>query len=357
MIVGADRILELLRENNLDSILISSMYNVFYISGFSGDTAYLYISDKRQVLLTDSRYTTWARNESKGFEVVEVDSEHPYTSFVSKYLKEDNAKTIGFENLHMLYCDVMKFKENCDSAEFVCVDGKVDALRQIKTLDEIKKIRTAEQIGDDAFTHICKYIKSGMTERQIALELEMYMRKNGAQKLSFESIAASGPNSSMPHAVPGSREIENGDFVTLDFGCVFEGYCSDMTRTVAIGNVSDRQLEVYSIVLAAQEKAIMSVCEGKKGSEIDSAARDVINEAGYGDYFGHGLGHSVGLFIHEEPRFSSRDDTIIKENMVITVEPGIYIPNLFGVRIEDLIVVKKDGCENLTNSVKDLVRL
>jgi len=352
-----DRVLKLLKENNLDAVLVASMYNVRYISGFTGDTAYLYISNNRQVLLTDSRYTTWAKKESRGFEIFEVTIDNQYDKTVSKFLHEDNAKNIGFENQHMLYYEVEKFMKKADFVQFVAIDDKLDEFRQIKTEAEIQKIRTAEAIGDDAFAHICKFIKEGMTEAEIAFELEIFMRKNGAEKLSFDTIVASGANSAMPHATPKKKPVEYGDFVTMDFGCIFEGYCSDMTRTVVIGNVSDGQREIYSIVLMAQKAALSAICEGKQGCEIDKAARDVISDAGFSDYFGHGLGHSVGLFIHENPRFSPTEKNIVKENMVITVEPGIYIPDFGGVRIEDLIVVKKDSYENLTNSPKELIIL
>lgn len=352
-----ERVLTFLNENDLDAILVSSMYNVRYISGFTGDVAFLYISRNRQVLLTDSRYTIWAQKEALDFEIFEVSVQNPHIEKIAEYLHEDNAKTIGFENCHMIYSDVMEFKDKIDFAEFIELDDKLDSLRQVKTELEISKIRSAQAISDDAFTHICKFIKEGMSEEEIALELEMYMRKNGAQRLSFETIVASGVNSAMPHATAGKKLIEYGDFVTMDFGCVFEGYCSDMTRTVVVGKADQRQREIYSVVLAAQKAALAAVSAGKRGCDIDKVARNIIDDAGYSKCFGHGLGHSVGLFIHENPRFSPSEESIIKENMVITVEPGIYIPDFGGVRIEDLIVVKKASCENLTGSPKELIEL
>lgn len=350
-----EKVIDLMKEKKLDALLVASMYNYRYISGFTGDTAYLYISDNRRVLLTDSRYTTWARSEAKGFEVVEVDAQNTYSDIVSRYLDEDKASNIGFENTQMLYCDVIKFKNKSKNVEFVELDGQLDKIRQIKSEAELKKIAEAEKIGDNAFKHILNYIREGLTEEEVALELEMYMRKNGASKLSFETIVASGTNSAMPHATPGKRKITKGDFVTMDFGCVFEGYCSDMTRTICIGKPDEKQKEIYNTVLKAQTESVKALCAGKTGSQMDKIARDIISDAGYGKYFGHALGHSVGLYIHEEPRLSARDNSVLKENMLVTIEPGIYIPEFGGVRIEDLLVVKDGGSLNLTHSPKELI--
>lgn len=249
----------------------------------------------------------------------------------------------------------LKLKEALTSCELTVASELIDKPRTVKDKNELELLARAEQIGDEAFTHILDIIKPGMTEKEIALELEFFMKKQGASKLSFDTIVASGPNSSMPHAQVTDRAIENGDFVTMDFGCVYKGYCSDMTRTIAVGTPTDEMKKVYQIVFEANLRAMEGIRAGVKCSDIDALARGYIAEQGYGDYFGHGLGHSVGLYIHEEPRFSPKCDVIIKENMVITDEPGIYIPGRFGVRIEDLVVVKKDGYERLSNSPKELV--
>jgi len=229
--------------------------------------------------------------------------------------------------------------------------------RMIKDETELQTIAKAEAIGDAAFTHILDYVKPGVTEADIALEIEFFMKRQGASKLSFDTIVASGPNSSMPHAQVTNRKLQMGDFVTMDFGCVYQGYCSDMTRTVAIGEPTEEMRKVYQIVFDANIRAMEAIREGVKCNEIDAVARDYIKSQGYGDYFGHGLGHGVGLDIHEEPRFSPKCDVITKENMVITDEPGIYLPGRFGVRIEDLVVVKKDGYEKLSHSDKQLIVL
>lgn len=249
----------------------------------------------------------------------------------------------------------LKLKDALTSCELTVASELIDKPRTVKDENELELLARAEQIGDEAFTHILDIIKPGMTEKEIALELEFFMKKQGASKLSFDTIVASGPNSSMPHARVTDRAIENGDFVTMDFGCVYKGYCSDMTRTIAVGTPTDEMKKVYQIVLEANLRAMEGIRAGVKCSDIDALARGYIAEQGYGDYFGHGLGHSVGLYIHEEPRFSPKCDVITMENMVITDEPGIYLPGKFGVRIEDLVVVKENGYERLSNSPKELV--
>ena len=227
----------------------------------------------------------------------------------------------------------------------------------VKDQAELEKLERAEAIGDAAFSHIVNLIKPGISEAEIALELEFFMKKQGASGLSFDTIVAGGPNSSMPHAQVTERRIQQGEFVTMDFGCVYQGYCSDMTRTVAVGEPSEEMRQVYQIVLEANRRAMEQIREGQTCSFIDSLARDYIREQGYGDYFGHGLGHGVGLDIHEEQRFSPKCDVVTKEHMAITVEPGIYLPGKFGVRIEDLVVVTKDGYETLSHSAKELMIL
>jgi Xaa-Pro aminopeptidase len=218
-------------------------------------------------------------------------------------------------------------------------------------------IKKAEAIGDAAFSEILPYIKPGTTELEVAARLEFIMKMKGVQNLSFPSIVASGINSSMPHAVPSQKKIETGDFVTLDFGCTCEGYCSDMTRTVVVGKASDKHKEVYQLVLEAQMAALDFIKAGYQGKEIDKVARDIIYKAGYEGCFGHGLGHSVGLNVHENPRLSPMEEEIIQEGMTETVEPGIYIKGFGGVRIEDLVVVTGTGCENFTHSPKNLIEL
>ncbi len=338
----------------LDGILITDPYNIRYISGYQGE-GMLFYTAKEQYILTDSRYVEQAAIESPAFVCVDIGKEGyaktlhallPGTSFI-----------LGFEDLHISYHTFSGLKQELVHTVWAELSDAVNQLRMIKTEEEIEAILMAEHIGDLAFSHMLHDISPGITEKEIALELEYFMKQHGAESLSFDTIAASGPNSSMPHAIPTDRRIASGDFLTMDFGCRYMGYCSDMTRTVGIGTLSAKQETIYDIVLNAQQAAIAAIRPGMACNEIDGIARSVIRDAGYGNYFGHGLGHSVGLFIHEEPRFSPKCTTILKPGMVLTVEPGIYLPGQFGVRIEDVIVVTEHGCRNLTSSEKKLLLL
>lgn len=352
-----ERVIGILKEKDLDAIWVSDGYNMRYISGFTGGTGSLYISENKKLLLTDSRYTTQAANESKGFEIKEIGNSNTYLKTLNELLENDNAKTVGFEDEVMIVSEYEKFSKESKAETWVPLKNSLDTLRRIKTAQEIKYLETAESIGDKAFSYILNILKPGMTEIEVAVELEGFMKKNGAAGISFDSIIASGINSAMPHATPSHKKIEKGDFVTMDFGCVYEGYCSDMTRTVVVGKASEKQKEIYHIVLEAQLAALEGIRPGITGSSVDKIARDIIKNAGYEECFGHGLGHSVGLFIHENPRLSPLDETILEENMIETVEPGIYIPNVFGVRIEDMVVITKDGHRNLAHSAKELIEL
>jgi Xaa-Pro aminopeptidase len=372
-----EKIKNLMQDNDVDAVIISDRYNMNYLSGYMGDTGMLLFMPERQYVLTDSRYTEVAGRQAKEFRCVDIGMDG-YSKTINGIIAdtEDKISTIGFEDESISYKQYMAFykefnniqegKENKETDEIVelrPLGTTVNKLRRLKSKAEIEKIAAAEAIGDKAFAHIVEWLKPGMTEQEVALELEVTMKKAGATGLSFETIAASGENSSMPHAVPTDRKLRAGDFLTMDFGCLYEGYCSDMTRTVFISGSSaenakhptEKQLEIYNTVLRAQLESMKLIKPGAVCSEVDACARKIIADAGYGDYFGHGLGHSVGLFIHEEPRFSRKCDTVLEPGMTITVEPGIYLPGEFGVRIEDLVVVTEDGYENLTHSEKELV--
>ena len=281
-----------------------------------------------------------------------------------EYITQDRIHTIGFENESISYALYSKFVSAlCESKKY---DGELllkplgDTLlipRQIKSSEEIELLREAEHIGDLAFEDILNILKPGMTELEVAAEIEYSMKRHGAEGLSFDTIAASGVNSSMPHAIPSEKKLEMGDFLTMDFGCKYKGYCSDMTRTVCIGKASDEQKKVYNIVLSAQLKVLDELKSGMLCKEVDAIARDYIKVQGYGQYFGHGLGHGVGLFIHESPAFNTRDISIVRPGMIETDEPGIYLPGKFGVRIEDMILITENGCESLAKSPKELIEL
>lgn len=349
----------ILNNRNLDAMVITDPFNMRYVSGFRGGEGVLYISGTQKVLITDSRYTEQAENESD-FTVVEENREHPRTTILRECMEKEEKTEgfrMGYEDQSLLCSQFDKMRADLDVTEWVPMKGDVDALRQIKSEEELAYLAKAEEIGDKAFEKILTILKPGMTELEVAAELEYQMKKEGAENLSFSTIVASGLNSSMPHAIPGEKKLEEGDFVTMDFGCTYKGYCSDMTRTVVLGKASEKQKEIYNTVLKAQLAALDTIKAGVTGKSVDQVARDIIAEAGYGDCFGHGLGHSVGLFIHEEPRLSPNGETVLEEGMIETVEPGIYVPGFGGVRIEDMVAVTKEGCVNFTHSPKELIEI
>ena len=346
----ADRLCELLSDN--EAVFISGYPNIFYYSGFTSEDAYLLISHNARYIITDSRYILQAKKQAQGFEVLDI------KDGFERVFSKVSANYIGYEEDIMPVSEYKRLRMKLlDNQAFVEKQSLINKPRRIKDAEEIKKISEAERLGDEAFSHILGKIKAGVTEREIALEIEFFMKKHGAAALSFETIAASGLRSAMPHGTATDKVVENGDFLTLDFGCVFEGYCSDMTRTVVVGKASDKQREIYNIVLKAQETAIGMIEEGAVCCDIDAAARNIISESGYGDNFGHGLGHSVGIEIHENPSFTPKCDTKLANGHVITVEPGIYIEGFGGVRIEDLIAVQNGKALNLAHSSKELIEL
>lgn len=350
-----DKILDILRQYAIDGLLISNGYNMRYLSGFSGATGYLFITESRKVILTDFRYTIQAEAESNGYEVFEIDGS--YEEAINLLIKEENVDILGFEGQDTLFFNYERLKEKLLLKRLVAIKDEITLLRAVKEPWELERIAQAERIGDLAFEKVLSDIKPGMTELEVAALIEYYLKSNGAENLSFSTIVASGINSSMPHAMPSNKKIENGDFLTMDFGCIYKGYCSDMTRTIVVGKASVEQKRIYQLVLDAQMAALEFIKAGYMGCEIDSVARKIIYDAGYEGCFGHGLGHSVGLYIHEDPRLSPKDQKIIQPNMTVTVEPGIYIKDFGGVRIEDLVCVTEAGAVNYTHSDKNLIEL
>lgn len=352
------KLLNLLSEQKLDAMIIVNPSNRRYISYFSGSAGVIYVSPKKQVLLTDFRYIEQASKQCPDYEIQNHQGKG-IVPLLKQFMDEEGVATVAIESDTLTFSQYEEYQEAFGGIKIVGTKGLVEGLRAIKDPAEIESLRKAEAIGDLAFTHIIDYIREnypkGVTENQIALELEVIMRQNGAQGTSFSSIVAAGSKSSLPHAVPGDVTLKKGDFVVMDYGCIYNGYCSDMTRTIIIGEPTPKHLEIYNTVLFANEEALKSIKPGKTGKEIDDIARDIIKEKGYGDYFGHGLGHSVGLDIHEEPRLAPTGDKKLEVGMVVTVEPGIYIPDFGGVRIEDLVVIMEDGIENLTSSTKELI--
>lgn len=342
---------EKMQLENLDAFIISSPENRRYISGFTGTSALLVVLLDKAYLLTDFRYIEQATVQAVDFEV--VDSGSDFFQFVKDLAQA--AKRIGFEEDYITYDTYLKLKDAVSMAELVGQTKVLTGMRSIKDATELSKLRQAVKIADEAYSHILKFVKPGMKEEEVALELEYNMRKAGASGGSFDFIVASGKRSAMPHGVASSKTLQNGELVTLDFGALYQGYCSDITRTFVLGEADDKQREIYELVLKAQLAGIAAIKPGIKGKEVDAVSRKIIEDAGYGKNFGHGLGHSVGLAIHENPRFSVREEQELEPGMVLTVEPGVYLPDWGGVRIEDMIVVTENGCEVLTQAPKQFI--
>lgn len=337
----------------LDAIIIYNPENRRYISGFTGSTGYVLITHTQSIFYTDFRYLTQSSSQCEGFEIVEISK----TVSVTDHLNKINIKRLGFEDEFMNVSTFNKFKEELAGSDLIPIKDIITTLRSVKDENEIHCIEMAAKITDEAFTHILTYIKPGMKERDIEIELEYFMKKRGAEKGSFEFIVASGERSALPHGIASDKIIEIGDFLTLDFGCIYNGYCSDMTRTVIVGKANEKQKEIYNVVLKAQLEALKAIKPNALGKEIDKVARDIIEKEGYKENFGHGLGHGVGLEIHELPNVNSIGTSPIKAGMVLTDEPGIYISGFGGVRIEDLVLVTEHGYRLLSNSCKDLIEL
>lgn len=338
----------------LDAVLLVGDYNRNYLSGFTGNESFSVITADKAFFITDSRFTEQAKQQVKDYEILEYSKNTTFADFLSDLANKNNIKKLGFEENIISYStySLYKSKLNC---ELLPMEGIIEEIRVVKDESELVYMRKAAEIADKAFEHMLKFIKAGMTEREVGLELEFYMKKLGATELSFPSIVASGVRSSLPHGEATDKVINEGEFLTLDYGCIYEGYCSDMTRTIVIGKASEKMVEIYNVVLEAQEKALKGYKPGVPAIEVDSIARDYIKSKGYGEYFGHSLGHGVGREIHELPIIGYRNDKKLKAGMVVTDEPGIYIPDFGGVRIEDILLIKEDGIEVLSKSPKNLI--
>lgn len=337
-------------EESLDAYVVVRPENVRYLSGFTGGEATLFITDSEAHLLTDFRYLEQAAMEAPKFMIQKTGKDH----YLVLEVIGKKVRRIGFEGDVVTYEDYKKLRSAFPQGECLSRPDLINHLRSVKDPTEIETIRQAVKIADQALAKVLGHLKVGQREEEIGLQLEYAMRQAGASKCSFESIVASGVRSALPHGIASAKQICWGEFLTMDFGAVYQGYCSDITRTVFLGEPEKKHREVYDVVLAAQLAGIAAVAPGRTGREVDAAARDVITQAGYGAYFGHGLGHSVGLAVHEEPNLNSREERVLEPGMTVTVEPGIYIPDWGGVRIEDLVLVTETGCEVLTQVPKEL---
>lgn len=349
-VARADRLAALAAEEGLDALLVTGMVNLRWLTGFTGTSGLAVVGGGIRAFVTDFRYVEQAADQAADF------AQHRCERELADALPAvlDGRVRIGFDDAHLSVKGHRDLVERLPGAELVSAGGLVERLRVVKDPAEIEAIRAAAALADAAFEATLAAGLVGRTERAVALALEDEMRRRGAQRPSFDSIVASGPHGALPHAVPRDEPIPAGSLVVIDWGAELDGYCSDCTRTVAAGEVDAAAAEVYGIVLDAQEAAVAAVAPGAGGREVDGVARDVIAAAGHGDAFGHGLGHGVGLEVHEAPRLSKASEATLAAGNVVTVEPGVYLPGRFGVRIEDLVAVTADGADILSSLPKAL---
>ncbi|MBQ8768401.1 MAG: aminopeptidase P family protein [Oscillospiraceae bacterium] len=348
-----DKYLSLLGQD-VDGLLLTSRYSRYYAAEFDIAEGVAIVTAKGCRYFTDSRYIESAENGIQGFEVLVIDSNNSYKKRINEAIADFDVKVLGFEEEYLTVAELRHYEENLD-AKLIAKNAEIHGFRAVKEPWELDLMRKAQNITDKAFSEILGRVKVGMTEKELQAELIYCLLKNGADGMAFDPIVVSGPNTSMPHGVAGDRVIQEGDFITLDFGAQYKGYCSDMTRTFAVGYATDEMKKIYDIVLQAQLAGIAASKAGVLGKEVDAAARKVIEDAGYGPYFGHGYGHSVGMEIHEAHNPSPRGERVMEENVIASAEPGIYLPGKFGVRIEDVVIYKENGCENITHSPKNLI--
>jgi Xaa-Pro aminopeptidase len=345
-----------LEKNGKFPYLVSNLTNVYYLTGFEGSYGCLVLDYERTFFITDSRYMEYAATIlPKSIEIIlqKID----FISSLDEIYKSLKKKQL-FTEQSITLATFLLLKKGLKNIKLLSGDNEIEFLRMVKEENEIENLRKAVTLTDNCFKHLLEIIKPGMSEWDIAVEIEYFYRKNGCRRSSFDSIVASGKGSSMPHYITSmTKKIENNDILLIDMGCVFNGYNSDLTRTIFIGSISSDIKKIYNIVRNAQEDAITKVKHGITAAKLDKTARDVIYKNGYSSAFGHSLGHGVGLEIHESPYIKKGNDYKLKKNIPFTVEPGIYIPDKGGVRIEDVVIVNQDGCENLTKSNKEIIIL
>lgn len=345
-----------MKADGLRALLLSDDTDRLYASGFHTSDGKVLILQERAYFITDSRYIEAACERVKEAEVLLSSVENRERDIISGILSENGITELGAQDESLSYSEYLRLQESL-GVTLVPAQKITAKLREVKEAYEVENIVRAQRIAEKALDFVLGAMKPGMSEKDVAAELEYHMAKNGAEGLAFETICVAGANSSRPHGVPTGNRLKTGDFVVMDFGCKIDGYCSDMTRTIAIGSVTDEMRRVYATVLEAQAAGTAAARAGVIGGDMDRAARDIITKAGYGEYFGHSLGHSVGLYIHEGPTASPRETRALPEGTVVTCEPGIYLPGKFGVRIEDMLLIRENGAENLTNAPKNLIIL
>ncbi|WP_099159234.1 M24 family metallopeptidase [Virgibacillus ndiopensis] len=352
-----DKLREGIKHLGIDGFIVTNPYNRRYLTGFDGTAGIALISETEAKFITDFRYSDQAQKQVTDFEIIICGSSESLLKNVSNQLTHMNIKYLGFESTDVSFDLYSQLKNNLN-LELKPTKNVIEELRMIKSEDEIQRIKKAAEITDKTFNHLLKLIKPGITELDLSHEIEYFMRKKGAtSNASARIIAASGYRSAYPHGGASEKVIENGDMITFDYGALYQGYSSDMTRTVSVGEPNSKLKEIYQIVYDALNLSLTTVRSGMGCREVDAVARDFISSKGYGKYFGHGGGHGIGLDIHEDPYFSKNSKQTLAPGMVVTIEPGIYIPELGGVRIEDDVLIKSDGIEILTHSPKNLIMI
>ncbi|MBI1390719.1 MAG: M24 family metallopeptidase [bacterium] len=349
-----DAVRKTLSEANADWFLISDLFNIRYLSGFTGSHALIMLSGGRQILLTDGRYDEQVRQQAPDFEIVIQPRDQKEHETVAETMGDLSGASVWFEEEHVSYSKYKTWAEKMPAREYIGKTGVVEDVRAIKEEAEIEAMRDALHAAERAWGRAIEQLREGMTERELAHRLEHEMWVEGAEKESFDSLILFGERASLPHGRPSERKLKKGDVVLTDFGCLLGGYCSDITRTVFFGEPTAEMHKVYGLVRDAHLRAEEALAAGKTGKEIDAAARKVIEDAGYGDQFNHGLGHGVGLEIHEAPRLSVLNDKPLQAGAVVTNEPGIYLPGVGGVRLENMAVVRDGGCEVLNQTNIDM---
>lgn len=350
-----EKYISILNEN-VDGLLLTSRYSRMYGAKFDIAEGVAIVTKNGCRYFTDSRYIESAQNNISGFTVMEMNRANPYGKLLNDAIADFGVHTLGYEEDYLTVAELMGFESKLN-AKLVPYNSRIYSFRSVKEPWELALMRKAQEITDLAFSEMLTRIKPGLSEKQLQAELVYSLLKNGADGMAFEPIVISGPNTSMPHGVPGDRIVQPGDFITMDFGALYRGYCADMTRTVAVGYATEEMEKVYNTVLQAQTAAIAATKPGITGKEIDGIARKIITDAGYGPYFGHGYGHCLGMECHESPNCNPGGETVMEINMISSAEPGIYLPGKFGVRIEDVVIFTEDGCENITKSPKNLIIL
>ncbi|HEY0827200.1 MAG TPA: Xaa-Pro peptidase family protein [Bacilli bacterium] len=341
----------LLQDQHLEALLVTNRFNRAYMTGFTGSSGCVLITLDRAYLFTDFRYRSQAPLQARHYEVIEHGPK--VLESVKATLQELKIARLGFEQSDVSFALYSMIAQELEGIILVPVSDVVEELRMIKSVEELQIMQEAADLADRTFTHILSFLRPGIPERDIALEIEFFMRKAGAASSSFETIVASGERSALPHGIASDRLLGSNEFVKLDFGAYYKGYCSDITRTIMLGKPSSKHKEIYDVVLEAQLNALEKIQPGMTGQQADALTRDIIISYGYGDHFGHGTGHGLGMEIHEAPRLTRTSDTVLKPGMTVTVEPGVYIPDFGGVRIEDDIVITETGLRILTQSTKD----